>query len=208
MKKLKPCAISSIFKGQPSYLSTPLSAKRPTTSSSQSRLEKENLRIQRCEEELFKKETISDCHELSEKLKSAKLPSDFIIVKGDNFILFLNIDVSCDTPSVLSSVKVKSDMTFEVTVRNASISPRKFRHLLQDHKKITKISEVLNLLAEVKSLASDGCSIPDLLIEVVIDMISHLLSLPENEMILNVKMIMYCSLLLWLRYSSVLPRIS
>ena len=97
MKKLKPCAISSIFKGQPSYLSTPLSAKRPTTSSSQSRLEKENLRIQRCEEELFKKETISDCHELSEKLKSAKLPSDFIIVKRDNFILFLNIDVSCET---------------------------------------------------------------------------------------------------------------
>jgi len=114
-------------------------------------------------------------------LKSATLPSDFIIVKRDSFILFLYIDVSCETPSVLSSVKVKNDMTFEVTLRNAPISPRKFRHLLLDPNRVATISEVLNLLADVKSLASDECPSPDLLIEVVIDIISRLLLLPDIE---------------------------
>jgi len=51
VKKLKSCAIPSIFKGQPSYLSPVLSTKRRTTSSSQSRLENENLRIQHYEED-------------------------------------------------------------------------------------------------------------------------------------------------------------
>ena len=96
-------------------------AKRPSTSS-QSRLEKENQRILCFEEELFKKEKISDFNDLSEKLESAKLPSEYLLVKRDNFILFLYVDVSSKAPSVLSSVKVNSDLTLEVAVKNTPVS--------------------------------------------------------------------------------------
>ena len=78
-------------------------------------------------------------------------------------MLFLYIDVDSKTPSVLSSVKINIDLTLEITVRNTSVPTAKFRHLLQDHKKVIMISEVLNVLAEVKSLASGESSGSDLL---------------------------------------------
>ena len=56
VKKLKSSAIPSIFKGQPSYL-TSTSVQRSTLStSSLSRLKKENQRILSLEKELFEKE--------------------------------------------------------------------------------------------------------------------------------------------------------
>lgn len=171
VKKLKSCTIPS--KGHAiAYLSTAVPAKRPSTSS-QSRLEKENQRILCFEEELFEKEKISDFNDLSEKLESAKLPSEYLLVKRDNFILFLYVDVSSKAPSVLSSVKVNSDLTLEVAVKNTPVSTQT---ALQDpNKGIRMISELVNLLAEVKALASGESTSLDFLVEIVIDLISEIL---------------------------------
>ena len=189
VKRLRPCAIPSIFKDQSTCLqeirpSQPLTTCRPRSTSratSERRLYRENERIVFLEKEFHEKEKIIDLNDILVKLKSEKLPNDYVIVSRDHFILFLYIDVSSKNPSVWASVRINTDLTAEVTVKNTSIPTTKFCHLLQDRKKVTTISEVLNLLAEVKSLVSVEPSSPDSIVEVLIEIISKLFLLPDVE---------------------------
>ena len=70
-------------------------------------------------------------------------------------VLFLYLILDDIIPEVTASVRVKRDMSLELTFRKAIIKTRYVSHLLNGGCTITAVTQLCNVLAAVKSWVTD-----------------------------------------------------
>ena len=73
----------------------------------------------------------------------------------DNSLLFLYINLDDVIPEVKASVRIKEDMSLEITFRKALVKTKHVSHLLDGTNRISAVTQVCNVLAAVKSWVTD-----------------------------------------------------
>ena len=173
-RHLKPDAVPSIFPNAPKYLSTPKAPPRTTNSAtSTSRHEREARRLHLLEESLDADDNISG---LSLSEIQAKLQAETALTEGylttvisEKLIIYL-LDVQGDVPRLAASITVDRDLKAVVSV-DQKVVPRQRYKVLLTGDAISRLSQIVNFMARVKSWAT-GVSYSDSL--------SHALDIAAN----------------------------
>ena len=154
--RLKSNAIPRIFPNVPSYLTIKAPNTRNVASTSVSRLERVNQRIQERNEQTLQQDSISDVSELRSKLGLNVLPSGFVSVDKATAFIFLyvpiiDIDVKAE-PKILASVAIDDNLCVTAFVSSTPL-PLSMIHPLISGRHIATVTELCNILALCKSLA-------------------------------------------------------
>ena len=147
-KKLKESVVPSIFPNLPSYMSKPPNISRPSTSTSTSRLEKENLQIMENIRKFEDANIIDNLDTLKDKVCTAALPGNFreYPSSGENLI-FTNAIESDEFLSILSYVIVKPDLSFTAYKNGIRCDEKNFASQMKYCRKLMDFTDFMNLLA-------------------------------------------------------------
>ena len=155
--RLKPSAIPSIFPNLPKYLSTKQPPKCSTSSSSSSRLEKENHLLQ--EQEKFKEQdAFQDLASLKIKIGETVLPSGYLKAFKNDSIEFHCISRTCadasSAPKLLASLIIPENLVPCAYVDSIFLPNVMYDHLLSSSA-IRSLTEISNVLAFCKSMSKE-----------------------------------------------------
>lgn len=144
---LKPDAIPSNFLSD-------MSSNRSGNALSSTRLQADNNNLKKLANEMFLQECVHDINDLHNRLEMENdKPSGFLLIKGDNDLLIGQVDIS-DAPFFERSIVINQSMEVRVYLRNSLISNSQYSHIVSD--KISNVSEILNLMAFLKSQVSNS----------------------------------------------------
>ena len=155
-RKLKPSAVPRVHPNLPQRMQSLKNTPRSTTVTADARLEIQNERIEKLNDENLSRENCSNFTDFVTKVKTASLPSNYFTVFDENYVLFLllsNVADNDSQPHVEASVKVSNCLDFVIFVGGFKVSNLKVQHLLKTKTAISSVIEVSNILAFVKSLA-------------------------------------------------------
>ena len=150
---LLPTAIPSVFEGCPSYFTRTEVVPRATSlPPAENRRQAQNDRYEKAAEELFAADRVSTLEELRDKLKNEQIPGNITAVHHENSSTFLSTTVEeSGRPKILFSITITDEMTFVMhDVNGDRIDPFNIIHITTE-KKIETASEVLNVIAWLKS---------------------------------------------------------
>jgi hypothetical protein len=159
---LKDDAVPSIFPNAPKYLSASGSGPRRTVSATaSSRFEREVDQLNVLEQSFLDADDISSLSldEVLVKLKAeAALPSGFSFNTVDSMLLIYWLQVQDSIPRVKACITLQVDFAVTVSLDGKSVEASDFADLFKGP--VRHLSEVVNLMARVKSWAEDVQSIP------------------------------------------------
>ena len=167
LKKLKPEAVPSRFSSDvPSYLNSPPKTVRTLKSTSQVRKTNDEHRLNSMIAEFESFDTLNSLFDIQQKFSECDSKPDGFILHREcaadedrlNFLL-LSFDIN---PKIIASVTFSADLSLTVFIDNCQIPWNKFSSVLSSNK-VSLFSEVINLLASVKSVAHKEASKDDLL---------------------------------------------
>ena len=151
-RKLKMGVIPSLYPNLPPRFETKVPS-RTVAATSTTRLNEENKRIEMKNAEFFNRDVCIDFEDLISKVKTETLPTGYASVFHKKYVIFLllsNINSNDIQTQVDASVKVADDLDFVIFINGVKVSNPKVQHLLQ-RKSISSVTELLNILAFVKS---------------------------------------------------------
>ena len=158
--QLKPSAIPRIFKSYPSYLTSTASAYpdvdrgRATASA---RFEKQEKQMEALASEFLENDRIDNFETLCERLSFLVLPSNYLVMKRSECVLFCCLsEDSFDKDGVPSSqcfVRIYKNMTFDCYINGCRMNSKQFSYLMKVESVISSETEISNLLAKCKSLS-------------------------------------------------------
>jgi len=146
------------------------SSSRSSNALSASRLSLEAENLDERVREHFVRNEVHSLEDLFSKLQNETLPSGFTCHRENDKILFLSIILDPDSgPKISLSLSIDSDLSFDLHAFEHKIPESEYLGLLQTKRGIiSKVDEVLNLLAFLKNRPSSGSSFPKLSVEDVI----------------------------------------
>ena len=156
---LKEGSVPSKFPNLPRYLSTEVPKPRSGMATSSKRHERDVLAMETRSEDFIGSDKISCYDDLLSNIYKETTPSGFVIFENDSGI---NMAIMSKTLpfTVIASLTVDKCMNVLVYHKEKSIPHSSYYHIMQKQSKISMISQVLNLMAFVKSL-DDQPSIMD-----------------------------------------------
>ena len=159
-RKLKPGAWPRCHPNLP-HLSKSAQETRPTTATSvEARLQAENLKILRLNDEILSAGSFTNFEELLSVLSDPNfiLPSGFHVSKGTNHATFMYIINIEENPDLRASISFHRDLTFAAFVKRKQLPVSQFKHLLSSENRISSSTEISNVIAYVKSLCDSEAS--------------------------------------------------
>ena len=175
---LKRDAIPSVWPNLPSYLSTPAVAPRSEKATSSNCLQNEALILQKQIDSFFSEDRIASYDELISRFQNETKPEGFLFFEADNG--FNLIIVSTELPyRVILSITVSKLLDVTVYFENQNVPPSSYDHIISPHSPLSKMSQLLNLMAIAKSLQHADHSVVSKK-QVAIDALNSYLS--ETEM--------------------------
>jgi len=154
---LKDGAVPSILPNAPQYLTNTSGVPRTTVrATSSSRLEYEANVLEQMEESFLAADDISQLStaEIADRLqKESTLPQGFTMKHIDQTLFIYIIQVTDDVPRIKGSITVKADRSPVVSVDDNIIPMSQFKDLASGS--LTRLSQIVNLMARVKSLCSE-----------------------------------------------------
>ena len=122
------------------------------TSSASNRIDRVNAEIERQNSEFLAADKIVNLEELLDALKKSTLPSNYIFSENVDSVTFLLLsDIECK-PTLHASVIIKCNLLLNVVIKGKSLPATSFNYLLEVSNKLSNFTEVLNVLALVKSM--------------------------------------------------------
>ena len=149
--KHRPGAYPRIHENLPSYLSLLPGKSRRTTASSEARIANENSEIRRQIEQLEEEDSVS----FDDLLSYVPQVTGFqVLVQdievGSKQVTFLQLKMN--PPTILSTLEILETMEFAVSLRGSTVNKKYVKHLISTNSdRISKYSEINNILAELKS---------------------------------------------------------
>ena len=168
LRRLQPTAVPSIFENLPSYFSSHSQhqerlSERPTTSR---RIDKQQQRYYALEEQLMEEDNVASLVELSEKLDQQNIPSGFLFSRCDTKLLFFYVDSQTSPPQLIGSITVDHLLECHIHSGQRVVPCARYAHILKS-KTVTKVSQIANLMAFLKSFCDDTGSNRDFIQEAV-----------------------------------------
>ena len=158
---LKLDAVPSVFPNAPTYLSKPSSLPRSTVSATcKERLESEVNRLNSRYDSFVAEDNLegSNLDDIANRLRKEKTPEGYhISVVGDKLLLYF-IETINHVPNISCSVTICRDLSVKCSLRAQLVPISQYKDLYSD--RIRSISQILNLMARVKSWCTDSSSRP------------------------------------------------
>ncbi len=156
-RQLEKWAVPSIFPNLPSYLSRDLPEPRASTSSAESRREREAAREVEKEKQMLEQDKIKSFDDFKERKEKIDLPDNVHVVCKDSSVLFISFKDSTDTEpmKIKYYLEVTSKLDYTMAVCSCKISNRKVAHINNSDKiktflAVSKILSFLNNTDETK----------------------------------------------------------
>jgi hypothetical protein len=132
---------------------------RPTRSALSSiRIHKENDIVESKNNNLLLLDQVTDYQEFCSKINNTKLPNSFVSVNDENTCSFLLIEDVSKNPYCLASVLVSDDLSIKLFVNRKKLPISHVNHLLSLKGRISTMTEIANVLAYIKSIATHAAS--------------------------------------------------
>lgn len=157
-KILKEVAVPSIFPHYPRHLLRTRHRERSGASSSSSRMEVENFRLETEILAFEEADVIDDLDMLVRKFCDSSSKPNFFLLPGDSSEkrVFLNVDVSND-PTLKQSITVFEDLSFVALDEHKNVIPDiVYNDVMQFPLRISRFSDFLNLLAAVSRVTTNA----------------------------------------------------
>ena len=162
LRRLKKGVVPSIFPNAPTYLSNPKPSPRETSlATANSRYEHETQRLDKLEALFHANDDVAGASllEVAEKLKQeATMPDGSLISVLDGAVVVYSLEVQEGQAKMTASITVSSDMTTIVSLDDNVIPAEQYEDLVNE--RVTKISQLVNLVARVKSWLADSSPRP------------------------------------------------
>ena len=163
-KLLKKGAVPSKFSNVPSYLqskavSTPRQTKKSTSSSRQ---KDEAKRLEELEVTFTASDDISQLShpDIAQSLKSeSTVPEGFVVSEFDDSLLVYLMQMLNDVPRIVACICLKQDMSVVCSLDEKLVPESHYSDLLTN-RRVTKLSQLINLMARVKAWQVDSSSKP------------------------------------------------
>ncbi len=141
----------SIFPNLPSYLSRDLPEPRASTSTAESRREKEAAREAEKEKKILEQDKIKNFEELREKRDKITLPDSVHFISRDSSILFISFQDSTDSEAMKIQyyLEISSTLDYSMAVGSCKIPVRQVSHINKGDK-IKTFSAVSDILLFLK----------------------------------------------------------
>ena len=168
-RRLRDDGVPSIFPNALAYLTAKSSGPRDTISTTvSSRREQEVRQLDILEQSFNAADDISSWS-LSEIFSTLNaetaLPAGFTLTKLDSELLIYMIHVSTGNPVIQTCITLREDLSVTVSLDRKSVPASHFADIVTGP--ITLMSQVVNLMARVKSWTGDPCAIS---LKVYVDM--------------------------------------
>jgi len=152
--------VPSVFPNTPAYLTKSPAVQRFTTkATSSSRGAEESRRLEELEESFTASDSLSALShaEIADKLRAeSTVPQEFIITAADESVLMYLFRMTNDTPQVVASVTLKSDMTLVCSLNDKVVPASEYSELVKGP--VQYVSQLVNLMARLKSWLTDSLS--------------------------------------------------
>ena len=161
---LKHDAVPRIFPNLPSYLTSHRPKERPSSSTSASRFQVMELKMNEEAENFLDADRISTFEDLK-TLKAASFPSSWNVIshEGSDRIIFDEILLNEDgRPTFKFSLTVQLNLQVVMFTRNISVPIKRILHICKSGK-IERLSDVTNILAFLNSFADSPQPVEDTL---------------------------------------------
>lgn len=161
---LKDGVVPSLFANVPTYLSksaggTPRTTKRAASSS---RREEEARRMDELEASFHASDDITSLSnsEIIDNLKSdSAVPEGYLFNAIDERLLLYLLQMTNDVPNIVSCICLKRDMRVVCSLEDNVVPQCQYSDLMTDSR-VTKLSQLINLMARMKSWHTDPSSKP------------------------------------------------
>ena len=162
---LKRAAIPSIFNSYPKYYQpTKVTPKRTMKTIQEARRVAENIQLQKKIDDVFQKEKINDNWEMWDKLQNETLPAGYTMIKMtppdiDNFVIPIRteeLNNETGLPVIKLNLTIYSDLHYKMHVCNTETPSSKASKLTNKSGICGSTTEVLNILALLKTLIVDS----------------------------------------------------
>ena len=161
-RHLKEGAVPSIFPNAPGYLSTSKLQPRSSKATASCRLEQHSQRLQELEESFLSEDIVTGLSavELEAKLKcQTTVPSGFMTsVMESNLVIFM-LQMDNDVAKVAGSITVNSNLNVTVSLSGTVVDGDQYKDIVTGGV-LTGMSELVNLMARVKSWVTENESRP------------------------------------------------
>jgi len=159
-RHLNEDAVPSIFSNAPDYYTKPARTPRQTTkATSSSRRQDEVNKMEELERSFRENDDVSSLSlaDISAKLSDeTSLPPGFNITIMDDSLLVYLLHLNDGVPTVSACITLKSDLTVVCSLRGKVVPASQYGDLVKD--RLTQISQLVNLMARLKSWYTDPSS--------------------------------------------------
>ena len=150
-RRLQPTAVPSIFPNVPAYLTKKEVIQRTDTSSSSSRFANDVAQHEKVIDSFLSADEVNSFQDLKEKIRKEILPSGINIIEKSDKILFCSFKSDDVTgPQVLFSLSVFNNLSFKSFCNSLPVPVSNYSEIV-DSAEIKRVSQVLNILANLKS---------------------------------------------------------
>jgi len=185
-RQLKEGAVPSVFPNAPSYLSKSPAAGRTTTkAASSSRRADEVRKLAELETSFSSSDDISilSLADVQAKLQAeTAVPTGFTYTLVDDSLFVYLLEINTDIPKLAACIAVKSDKTVACSMQDKVIPASQYSDLVDG--RMQQLSQLVNLMARLKSWATDSSSSTSLsfYVQTAITVLETALdSLPDRE---------------------------
>ncbi len=153
-KTLEKWAVPSVFPNLPSYLSRRLPEPRASTSSAESRREKDAERQAEKERQELERDKITSFDELKKRTKDIDLPDNVHVVPRADSVLFISFKDSTDSDpmKIQYYLEIASTLDYSMAIGSCKVSQRRLCHINSGDKVKTfsAVSGILSFLQETE----------------------------------------------------------
>ena len=156
-RRLREGAVPSIFSNVPAYLSSPAPSPRTTKAIASRRLADEERRLEELEASFNASDDITQMThlEISQSLQSdSSAPQGFIVNNVNECLLIYMLRMTNEVPRIVVSICLKSDMSVVCSLHDKVVPQSQYCDLLTNGH-VTKLSQLINLMARLKSWQVD-----------------------------------------------------
>jgi len=173
LRKLLPSAWPRLHPQLKTRFEKPASKRTTQLASSSVRLRKENEVLKFKNNKLLNDDYVSNYRDFCSMIGGTKLPNGFVTVINDCACSFLLIEEVTKNPCCVASVLVSDESLLTLFINRKTVLLHHVNHLLSAKGKISNMTEIANILAYVKSIATGGAESDS--VDVTVDVAANLL---------------------------------